>query len=210
MVLGRASAQGAGRGPPGSGEPAAVGVRDRGCLTCVVEIGSIDSVDPVSLIVSAIALGASNGVRDTVASAVRDAYDAVKRLLQQRYADVDVTAVERRPDSEPKRNSLVEDLDEAGAGADAELLEAARQLIAQVREHDPDAGRVVGIDLERVVAESLRISDVASTGAGVRVRDSQFRGDVDIQGVRSGEAPPGPLSRDGRAPARRSSGGRRR
>jgi hypothetical protein len=157
----------------------------------VVEIGSIDPVDPVSLIVSAIALGASNGVRDTVASAVRDAYEAVKRLLQQRYADVDVTAVERRPESEPKRNSLVEDLDEAGAGADAELLEAARQLIAQVREHDPEAGRVVGIDLERVVAESLRISDVASTGTGVRVRDSQFRGDVDIQGVRSGEAPPG-------------------
>jgi hypothetical protein len=147
-------------------------------------------VEPVSLIVSAIALGAVNGTRDTVAAAVRDAYEAVKRLLRQRYAQVDVTAVERRPDSEPKRNSLAEDLADAGAGADAELLEAARQLVQAVHEHEPDAGRAVGIDLERVVAEALRISDVASTGTGVRVRDSQFRGDVTIQGVRAGDHPP--------------------
>lgn len=147
-------------------------------------------MDPVTLIVSAIALGAANGTRDTVAAAVRDAYDAVKRLLRQRYPDVDVAAVERRPDSAHKRTSLAEDLEDAGAATDAELIEAARRLVTRLEEHQPDAGQPIGIDLERVAAGALQIGDVRSTGSAVRVRDSTFSGDVTIQGVRSGDHPP--------------------
>ena len=43
----------------------------------------------MTLIVSALALGASAGLQRTVAAAVGDAYSALKRMLRQRYGDVD-------------------------------------------------------------------------------------------------------------------------
>jgi hypothetical protein len=149
-------------------------------------------MDPVTLIVSALALGASAGLQSTVATAIGDAYSALRRILRKRYRDVDLTPVERRPESAAKRDSLAEDLDVAGAGADAELLAAARHLIEQVSSHAPDAAVAVGVDLERVHAAALRIAAVESAGTGVRVRDSDFTGDVDIRDVRAGPDRPQP------------------
>jgi hypothetical protein len=142
-------------------------------------------MDPVTVIVSAIALGAATGLTDTAATAVRDAYAAVKRLVA-RYPQVDASAVERKPDSAAKRASLVEDLVAAGAASDADLVDAARALIAAVTTHHPLAGHAVGIDLVRVEADALRIRSVASEGTGVRVRDSRFASDIDIDTVRAG------------------------
>jgi hypothetical protein len=45
---------------------------------------------------------------------------------------------------------------------------------------------VVGVDLERVRAEFLRIASVDSAGTGVKVRDGQFSGGIDIGQVRAG------------------------
>jgi hypothetical protein len=150
-------------------------------------------MDPVTLIVSALALGASAGLKSTVVTAIGDAYSALRRILGERYRGVDLTPVERRPESAAKRDSLAEDLDVAGAGADAELLAAARMLIEQVSSHAPEAAAAVGVDLERVQAAALRIAGVESAGTGVRVRDSAFTGDVDIRDVRAG--PDHPQSR---------------
>jgi hypothetical protein len=60
-------------------------------------------MDPVTVIVSALALGAAAGLKDTASAVVQDAYGAVKALLVRHYADVDVGPVERRPDSVAQR-----------------------------------------------------------------------------------------------------------
>jgi hypothetical protein len=151
-------------------------------------------VDPVTLIVSALALGASAGLQSMASTAVSDAYSALKRIFDRRYGDIDVSPVERRPESAAKRDSVAEDLAAAGAGTDAELLAAARQLIEQVDSHVPDVARAIGVDLERVRAAALRVTDVDSAGTGVRVRDSEFGGDIDISGVRAGPDRPQPRS----------------
>ncbi|MEU8382024.1 hypothetical protein [Streptosporangium sp. NPDC048865] len=148
-------------------------------------------MEPVTLIVSAIALGATAGLQESAATAVKEAYEALKRLIRDRYQDVDVAPVERRPESEAKRGSLEEDLDAAGAGADDELLAAARRLVQEVRNHEPAAGAAVGIDLEGVEAAALRIGGVTSSGTGVRVRQGKFAGDIEINDVRAGQEPPG-------------------
>ncbi|GAA1234277.1 hypothetical protein GCM10009608_81970 [Pseudonocardia alaniniphila] len=77
------------------------------------------------------------GLNETAAAAVKDAYAGLKGLLVGRYTAVDVSAVERRPDSASKRDSLREDLADAGADADVELFDAATALIALVRAHKP-------------------------------------------------------------------------
>jgi hypothetical protein len=150
--------------------------------------------DAVTMIATALAMGAAAGLTDTAGAAVKDAYVGLKRLITERYHDVDVTPVEQRPHSLAKCDSVAEDLANAGAGEDVELLAAARQVIEAVYAHSPGIGSALGVDLERIRAEAVRIHDVAAEGTGVRGRDWQVGGDVTISGVRSGNqaTPPGP------------------
>jgi hypothetical protein len=146
------------------------------------------SMDPVTMIVSAVAMGAAAGLTDTASAVVTDAYAALKGVITGRYPGVDVAAVENKPESTPKRESLAEDLREAGADHDADLVEAARQVIAAVKADAAGVGPALGIDLEGVEAAALRIRSVTSDGTGVRVRDGTFTGDIDIGDVRAGRA----------------------
>jgi hypothetical protein len=71
-------------------------------------------------------------------------------------------------------------------GVDEEVVAAAQAVTDAVAAHDPAAGGAVGVDLERVQAEFLRIASVEATGTGVRVGDGQFSGGIDIGQVRAG------------------------
>lgn len=150
-------------------------------------------VDPVTVVVSALALGAAAGLKDTASAAVREAYTAVKALLLRRYKDVDVEPVERRPDSVAKRESLAEDLVAAGADTDPELLAAVRHLVERVNAEDPAVAPVVGVDIQRVHAAVLHIDLVE--GSTVRVWDTTVSGDIKIGEVRAGRRPDRPQPR---------------
>ncbi len=146
-------------------------------------------MDPITLVVSALAAGASSALKSTAEAAVKDAYGTLKRLIRGRYTDVDVEPVEKRPESQAKRESLAEDLETAGASQDGELLETAQRLVEAVRAHDAQAGPSIGVDLEQVEAEFLKVSDVRSSGTGVRVRHGTFSQGIDISGVDAGGGP---------------------
>jgi hypothetical protein len=143
-------------------------------------------VDPISLIVAAVAAGAAAGLKDSAADAVRQAYAGLKRLLLERHG-VDVGAVERKPDSEAKQASLKEDLTDTGAADDVELRDAARRLIEAVAEHDPAAARAVGVDLEDVSAAFIRVGDVDVQGAatGLRGRRVNVAGGIQVGDIRA-------------------------
>jgi hypothetical protein len=144
-------------------------------------------MDPTLIaITSALATGAAAATKDTAAAAVKDAYAALKSLIKRKYASVDVTPVEKKPDSETKRASLQEDLTDAGAENDAELAEAAHALAEALKRHAPDAGPAIGVDLEDVEAAFLRVGSVDAEGTGVKVRKSKFAGGIDIGSVRAG------------------------
>ncbi|MFD3427261.1 hypothetical protein [Nocardia fluminea] len=151
-------------------------------------------MDPVTaVVVSAIAAGAVAGMGDTATQVVKDAYTGLKSLLSRKYADVDVSLVEKKPDSSSKQQSLAEDLDEAGAAGDPELGQAAAAVLEAVREHAPQV--VVGLDIENLVAEALKVTDVASVGDGVRVRNSTISGPAEFSNVRAGIVlSPGPTT----------------
>jgi hypothetical protein len=145
-------------------------------------------MDPVSLVVTAVALGASAGLKDTASEVVKDAYSALKALLTRRA--VDVSALERKPDSEAQRAALQETLEDlAGTpnSVDEELLAAAGAATRAVADHDNDVARVVGVDLEDVQAEFIRIGAVQSTGDGVIARNIRTSGGVTIDSVRAGD-----------------------
>lgn len=147
-----------------------------------------------AIVAEAVAVGAAAGLGDAAKQAVVDAYQKLKGVVSGRYGQVGVELLEQQPDSEARRAVLVEDLQRAGADGDGELLAAAQALIEVVRAHEAAAGVAVGVDLERVEAAALRIREVSSTGAGVRVVDGSFEGDIEIGSVQAGRRDQDPPS----------------
>lgn len=143
-------------------------------------------MDPITIIVASLAMGAAAGLKDTAADAVKDAYGALKGFLARKYSKVNVESIEEKPESEARRSVVAEDLAAAGAEADEELRALAEKLVETLRTHAPEVGAVVGVDLEHVSADFLRLRDIASTGTGVHVKEGEFRGGIDIEGVRAG------------------------
>src|SRR4051812_37060235 len=82
------------------------------------------TMDPISLIVAALAAGAVAGVKDTASAAVKDTYAALKRLVADRHAAVhaDVEKLEQTPTSEGRQAVVKEELETAGAANDPELI----------------------------------------------------------------------------------------
>jgi hypothetical protein len=144
-------------------------------------------VDPVTLVVTAVALGASAGLTDTATIAVKDAYGALKRLLARR--SVEVSGVERRPESTAQQTALQEDIADAAEPVDDELLAAARAVTDAVAEHDTAAARAIGVDLNDVQAAFIKIGSVASTGTGVRIHGARISGGIAVDDIRAGSSP---------------------
>jgi hypothetical protein len=148
-------------------------------------------MDPVTLIVSAVAAGAAAAARETASQAVKDAYTALKEFFQGRYAHIDLRPVEARPASDVRRASLAEDLGETEAAADRGLLAQAQAMLDAVERSDPDAAASVGVNLKEVRAAFLTIDEVSASGPGVIVEKSEFSGGISLGRVTAGRSPKG-------------------
>lgn len=100
-------------------------------------------MDPVSLIVAALAAGASTALKDTAAEAVKDAYAGLKSLLTRKLGDepaaqVAIDKYEESPDVWEK--PLEEEIKKSGVADDEEVVRAAQKLMEVV---DP-AGALAG------------------------------------------------------------------
>jgi hypothetical protein len=138
---------------------------------------------------TAVALGASAGLNDMAAQAVKDAYAGLKRLLTRRR--VDVAVVERKPKSADIQDLLRADLEQLTGTPDAvdeELLAAARELVAAVEAEQPEAGTAIGIDLKKFQVAALRVSGVIADGTGVRGEDWKITGDAVFENIRAGRS----------------------
>jgi hypothetical protein len=98
-------------------------------------------MDPVSLIVAALAAGASTALKDTAAEAVKDAYKGLKSLLQRKLGDKPAAQVvidkhEESPDVWEK--PLEAEIKQSGIADDEEVVKAAQKLMELV---DPDGAR---------------------------------------------------------------------
>lgn len=152
-------------------------------------------MDPISIIVTALATGAAAGLKPTAAKVIQDAYAGIKALIQRKYGETNVALLEKDPASKAKREVVKEELEKSDAGGDPELLTQAKALLDAVQQHAPEAAEKIGVDLEEIKGASLRIGDIIAAGAGVKVRKAEIAGDIEIKGVRAGEASENPSKR---------------
>jgi len=145
-------------------------------------------MEPISAtIVTALALGAANALKDVSSQAVRDSYAALKALIQRKYERVPLAQLEENPASKARRAVVQEELVAAGAEEDKELLEHTKAVVDAVSEHAPETAAAIGVDLADIKGGTLRIADVIASGAGVKIKKGEFTGDIDISGVRAGQ-----------------------
>ncbi|MEU1525969.1 hypothetical protein ABZ413_27615 [Nocardia rhamnosiphila] len=152
-------------------------------------------MDPVTMVVAALAAGAAAGLSDTSKQVVADAYQGLKRLINGKYNSVDLEIVEAQPGSNSRQAVLFEELENAGAGNDEELIEAAQHLLRIMRAEVPEAIEAVGVKLRGVRAGGVEIYDVTATGNAVAVDGENLLvdGPLRISGIRAGmQEPPHP------------------
>ncbi len=92
-------------------------------------------MDPVTLILSALAAGATAAAKDTASEAVKDAYHGLKALIQKKFSGqangaAALADYENKPEGWRAERAR-EVLTTAAAHQDDEIIKAARVLLAQ-------------------------------------------------------------------------------
>ena len=94
-------------------------------------------IDPISLIVAALAAGAAAAAKDTASQAVKDAYNGLKALIHKRFAgrpEASVALTQHELAPQVWQAPLKDSLDKTGAANDPIILEAARRLDTVLRQ----------------------------------------------------------------------------
>jgi len=143
-------------------------------------------MEPITMIVTALALGAAAGIQGIAEQAIKDGYEQLKALVQRKYAGISLKKLEGKPDSKARRGLVEEELAETDAAQDEEALRQAQALLDAIYTYGPAAAAIVGVDLQDIKGASLEIEDIVSRGAGVKVRQADVGGPIKIKGVRAG------------------------
>jgi|SRR6266850_327072 len=143
-------------------------------------------MDPLTSLVTALATGAAAALKSTVEQAVKDGYDALKKLIQRKYTQVQVDQLEINPSSKNRRGVIKEELKAAEADTDAEVLQLAQALLDTIWSSTPETAASIGVELKDIEGASLAIRRVIATGTGVKVEKGTFDGDITIEDVKAG------------------------
>ena len=151
-------------------------------------------MDPITLIVTALALGAAAGLKPTAEQAVKDAYAGLKKLIQDRYARAKpaVELLESDPAQETYKQAAQQALNKTDTAKDAEVLQQAQALLKLAKELDPQAAGDIGIktgdidvttdvNIEQLIARgnvSIDLGKVTSHEGGLRISGVQSGSDT--------------------------------
>jgi hypothetical protein len=131
-------------------------------------------MDPITIVVTAVAAGAVAATNEVAAQVVKDSYAALKALIVRKFgekADVAgaVEVVEKKPDSEARQAVLREELETAEAAQDEEVVQQAQVLLDLLRQHGLTAGPSYQATLTGSGAIAQGPGAVAAGSSGVAV-----------------------------------------
>ena len=118
-------------------------------------------MEPTTLILSALAAGATAALQETASQAVKDAYAGLKALIQKRFAgkpeaEMALAQHEKKPEvwAAPLQDALVE----TGADRDEAIIEQAQAVLTLVQPQQVAQGRY---NVQIGKAEGVVIGDEA-------------------------------------------------
>ena len=141
----------------------------------------------VTAIVTALTLGAIAGLQETAKQVVKEAYASLKAIIQRKYSKVNLKLLEEMPESKDRQVKIAEDLTQAGAEYDEELLNQAKILLKVIQKDASEIDSAIGVHLDDIKGASLRISNVIATGTGIKATHANIGGDIEIKDIRTGQ-----------------------
>lgn len=143
-------------------------------------------MEPVSTMVTVLAIAAGAMLETVVSEPTKDAYAALKRYIATKYKGPAIKSLEEHPSSTARQLVVQEVLEETGLVEDPQAAELAAAVLKSALERDQKALAAIGVDIAKVKAVNITLRDIASSGSGVRVHDVEATGNLDISGVRAG------------------------
>jgi hypothetical protein len=148
-------------------------------------------MDPLAMIVTALAAGASAAAKGVAGQAVKDGYAGLKALVVRKFggkADVEgaLDGVEKNPDSEARQAVLNEELATAQAGQDQELIQQAQAFLDLLKKE----GFVSGPSYQATVTGSGAIAQgegAVAAGAGGIAVGGNVQGGISVGGQKPDE-----------------------
>jgi hypothetical protein len=130
-------------------------------------------MDPITLIVAALATGAAAAAKDVGGDAVKSAFNGLKALIVKKLggkADVAnaVAQVEQKPESAGRKETLKEELETAGADKDAEVLAEVQKFLKLLEEKGVSTG----------VSQSIGTATATASQGGTAVGAIQVGGNA--------------------------------
>lgn len=116
-------------------------------------------MDPVTLVVGALAAGALKGAGETASATVMDAYAALKAAVVARFADKQVPTgviAEHSDDPETFEKPLAKRLQQAQAEQDPRIVDLARELMRLI---DAEGSRAGKYDVDLRGAMGVQVGD---------------------------------------------------
>jgi hypothetical protein len=128
-------------------------------------------MDPISLIIAALAAGALAGTRETASQAIKDAYAGLKKLIRRRFdgnreAEAELDQWERQPADHQVQ--LTQHLGAVGADRDDELIRAAQAVLQQV---DPVGARTGKYNVHITGGKGIVVGDASNVTMNFSDRD---------------------------------------
>ena len=135
-------------------------------------------MDPVSVIVGALVMGAGGAAKKVGGKAVRDAYAGLKGVIVDRYKhSTEVAALEKNLSSTTERRALETALAKTDVRRDQEVLQLVKRLTEALADAPQTALSAAGIQIEDVKAMNAQIGDIDVSGlaVGVSVKNVQLK-----------------------------------
>jgi hypothetical protein len=101
-------------------------------------------MDPVSVVLAALAAGATAAARDTASQAVKDAYAGLTALVKKRFdqkPQAEMTLTEYEKDTDTWEKPLHKSLVETGADQDEAIVRQAQQVLKLVNPQQASQGK---------------------------------------------------------------------
>jgi hypothetical protein len=101
-------------------------------------------MDPVSVVLAALAAGATAAAQDTASQAVKDAYAGLKALVKKRFEkkpQAEMALAEYENDQDTWEKPLQKSLVETGADQDEALVQQAQQVLKLVNPQQASQGK---------------------------------------------------------------------
>jgi len=145
-------------------------------------------VEPISIIVGALVVGAAAAAKNVGGKVVQDAYTGLKRLIADRYKrSRAVAALEREPSSIKQKEALEKALAKTKAGKDAEVVQLAKALAQALEKESQAALSTVGIQIDDLKAMNARFGDIDVAGSGIvaaSLKNVDLMGNLRVGNVR--------------------------